>query len=422
MFDDRSAFYATKKGTTLKVGFVASTYPRFEGDGAGRFVQSIADALAALGHEVHVLAPYHPSVRPVESPIQIHHFRYIWPDALAIMGYAQAMDSDRSLHKLAYLLSPLYFLSGFIHLMWIARRYKIDVLHAHWVIPNAPIAALVAKFLHLPLVISLHGSDVFFAQKQFLLRRIAKWAFSRAVATTACSPDLLEGALEIGAPKAKTHLLIWGADPNVFDQVVDAMHVRSQWGIHPSEGVVLSLGRLVKKKGLQYLLQAIPRVLERVPNTRFVIAGSGPELDALREQADQLSVLEQVVFPGEVRWNDVPNVLKMCDIFVVPSVHDENGNVDGLPTTILEAMAAGRPVVASNVAGIPLAVIDRETGMLVDEANSMQLAEAITELLLSPDLAKEYGLAGRARVEAELNWNSVARKFVEFYNLGCDVS
>jgi glycosyltransferase involved in cell wall biosynthesis len=216
--------------------------------------------------------------------------------------------------------------------------------------------------------------------------------------------------------------LIWGADPNVFDQVVDAMHVRSQWGIHPSEGVVLSLGRLVKKKGLQYLLQAIPRVLERVPNTRFVIAGSGPELDALREQADQLSVLEQVVFPGEVRWNDVPNVLKMCDIFVVPSVHDENGNVDGLPTTILEAMAAGRPVVASNVAGIPLAVIDRETGMLVDEANSMQLAEAITELLLSPDLAKEYGLAGRARVEAELNWNSVARKFVEFYNLGCDVS
>ncbi len=100
----------------VRIAFVASTYPRFPGDGAGRFVLSMAEAVTSLGHEVHVVAPYHPAVAPTPGPVIVHHFRYIWPDAWAIMGYAQAMESDKSLRKGAYLLAPLYFLFGLLKL------------------------------------------------------------------------------------------------------------------------------------------------------------------------------------------------------------------------------------------------------------------------------------------------------------------
>jgi glycosyltransferase involved in cell wall biosynthesis len=148
----------------LRIGFITSTYPRYQQDGSGRFVQSIAEALSDLGHEVHVLAPYHPSISQLKSSVHVHHFRYIWPDKLAIMGYGHAMDSDRSIYRLAYLLAPFYFIFGLLRLINLTRRFKFDIIHAHWVIPNASMAAVVAYLFRIPLVITLHGSDIFVAQ------------------------------------------------------------------------------------------------------------------------------------------------------------------------------------------------------------------------------------------------------------------
>ncbi len=392
----------------VRIAFVASTYPRFPGDGAGRFVLSMAEAVTSLGHEVHVVAPYHPAVAPTPGPVIVHHFRYIWPDAWAIMGYAQAMESDKSLRKGAYLLAPLYFLFGLLKLMTLARRKKLDAIHAHWVVPNAPLAALVARWLGVPLVISLHGSDIFMALGNPILRPIARWAFGQAALITACSPDLLEGALKLGAPASRTRLVPWGADPDIFHPELDGSAMRRAWGIPADATVAASLGRLVRKKGLSVLVRAIPAVLERVPDAYFVVAGEGPELAELQSMAQQLGVAERVIFPGPLAWPQVPQFLAAATLFVVPSVHDEKGNVDGLPTTILEAMAAGKPVVASDVAGISLAVTHGESGLLVPEGDTDALAAALISVLADPERVIALGHAGRRRVETELNWRQVA--------------
>lgn len=400
----------------MRIGFITSTYPRYQEDGSGRFVQSIAEALSDLGHEVHVLAPYHPSISQLNSSVYVHHFRYIWPDKLAIMGYGHAIDSDRSIYRLAYFLAPFYYIAGLFQMIKLTRRFKFDIIHAHWVIPNASIAAVVAYLFRIPLVITLHGSDIFVAQRNPFFAWLAGRMFKIASAVTACSPELLQGALALGAESQRTHLIIWGADPEVFSPSEDRSRYRSQWDIPTDAPVILSLGRLVKKKGIEYLVRAFPSVLQHYPNALLVIAGDGPEQTTLQALVKKLDMSASVRFVGAIPWDSVPLILQLCDIFTVPSIRDDRGNLDGLPTTILEAMASSRPVVASAIAGIPLAVINQQTGLLVPEADSNCLAQAINMLLANPALAQQYGQKGRKRVEMELNWRNVAQQFLVLYH------
>jgi len=399
----------------MKIGVIASTYPRFPGDGASRFVQSLSEALVCLEHQVHVLAPQHPQAVPMTYPVNVQRFRYIWPDSLAIMGYANAMESDQALRKLTYFLAGPFFLSGLLHFSQMAKKHQFDAIHAHWVIPNGPIAALVARRFHLPLLISLHGSDIFVARKNPVLRRIARWTFSQAGAITACSPDLAEGALDIGATPDQVHLIPWGAEPDQFQNPQGVEALRQRWNLPKHKQVILSLGRLVKKKGVEYLVRAAPLILETCPNTQIVIVGNGPERTSLQKLAAELKVADDILFIGELHWKEVPAALQLCDIFTVPSIHDENGNVDGLPTTILEAMASGKPVVGSNVAGIPLVVTSEQTGLLVAEANAFELAHALIDLLQSEPKRIRLGQEGQLRVVQEFNWIEVAKKFERLF-------
>lgn len=402
----------------MKICHVASTYPRHGEDGSGRFVQSMTEALVDLGHEVHAVAPYHPAVCPYASPVQLHHFRYVWPDRAAIMGYAEAMQSDTKLRSSAYLLAPLFATAEFQLLNRLTRQHKFDVIHAHWVIPNGFVAALVAQLHGIPLVLSLHGSDIFVAQRRPLFGALARWTFQRTSAVTACGPDLHEAALALGANPATTEIVPWGADPVVFGEPQDLTAIRQELGLQPGQPVLLSLGRLVRKKGIAYLVRALPTLLVQHPTLRCIVAGDGPEQVPLQQLADELNVSDHIHFVGNVRWDRVLQYFQLATLFVLPSIHDDNGNADAMPTTLLEAMAAGRPIVATAVNGIPLVVEDGKTGVIVPERDATALATAIDALLRDPARCDQYGAAARERVEQELNWHAVARKLEAFYRLG----
>jgi glycosyltransferase involved in cell wall biosynthesis len=172
---------------------------------------------------------------------------------------------------------------------------------------------------------------------------------------------------------------------------------------------------MVYKKGFEYLIRAVPAVLREHPNARVVLAGGGDLEDRLKSLVRQLGVERSVIMPGWVQRDKMPLYFSGCDLFVLPSVVDQQGNVDGLPNTLLEAMASARPVVATNVAGIPLAVKDGDSGLLVPEKQPGELSSAINLLLQSPELRVQYGEAARRRVERELNWDTTARTFISLY-------
>lgn len=398
----------------MKICMIASTYPRFDKDGAGRFNRSLGEALAALGHEIHVFIPYHPAIESYATPVRIHPFHYPGARHWPVMGYAGAMDSDRSLRWQAYLLILPFLLSGSLTLSRLAGCHDFDVIHSHWVLPNGPIGLVGQALARSPLFVSLHGSDIHFAKKNSLFALVARQTFKRAKGVTACSPQLYRSALELGASPYSTRLIAWGADPKAFACCPDTTELREQLNLNKGASVVLALGRLVGKKGFDVLLRAMPSVLTCSPETYCIIAGDGPEGSKLHALADQLGILDHVRFPGFIPWDQVRDYLHLSDLFVAPSVHDE-GNLDGLPTVILEAMAAGKPVVASNVAGIPLAVTHRETGILVPERDEKALGEAIYLLLQDEGLRNRLGVSGRERVCSELNWHQVARRFIAMY-------
>ena len=191
--------------------------------------------------------------------------------------------------------------------------------------------------------------------------------------------------------------------------------LRAQLGIALDAPVILALGRLVYKKGFEYLVQAMPQIVARRSDVRVVIAGDGPLQEDLARMASDLGVREHLQLVGGVRWNDTGQYFNMCDICVVPSVRDAEGNVDGLPNVLLEAMACGRPLVATRVAGIPEVVTHGQNGLLVEEKNPSQLADAVLQLLASPALLERYGAASRFKVETELTWSNIATRMVEVY-------
>ena len=398
----------------MKICMIASTYPRFDNDGAGRFNRSLAEALSRLGHEVHIVVPYHPAIEPYETPVHIHLFRYPGAEYWSVMGYANAMDSDRSLKWQAYLLILPFLFKGASTLSRLLKQHDFDVIHSHWVLPNGPIGLLGKVRTHSPLFVSLHGSDIYFARKNPIFSAVARCVFRHAQGVTACSPELYQSAIEMGASPDSTRLILWGADPEAFDSHRETSLVREQLELEKDAQVLLTLGRLVGKKGFDVLVRAMPSVLASFPKTYCIIVGDGPEGPHLQRLADQLGVLDHLRFPGFIPWNRVPEYLHISELFVAPSMHDK-GNLDGLPTVILEAMAAGRPVIASNVAGIPLAVVHDKTGLLVPERDEEALARAICHLLQDARLRDRLGEAGRARVHDELNWDQVAQQFVAMY-------
>ncbi|GIV67482.1 glycosyltransferase family 4 protein [Caldilinea sp.] len=401
---------------SLKICFVTSSYPLTARDGSARFIHSMAESLAAQGHRVDVVLPHHARLERWPNTVRLFPFRYVWPDKFAIMGYAQATHSDKKLRRLAYALAPGFAAQQALMILRLHRRFHYDVLHGHWVIPSGVTAAWASKQIERPLVISLHGSDIFFALKQPLLQFAARRALDVASTVTACSPSLYDGALALNANPQKVHLLPYGVRAENFQAGErERAQARESLGIAPDQLVISFIGRLVEKKGVEYLIKALPLVTSQMPRCLCLIGGAGPESARLSALAETCGVKESVRFLGNLEWNQVASLLSATDIFVAPSIHDSEGNADGLPNTVLEAMASGCPIVATNLPGISVAIVDGVHGLLVSERNHEELASAIIQLGKDSSLRATLGANAKRRAIQTFSWDAVARKLTEFY-------
>ncbi len=402
----------------MRVLMLTSSYPKFRGDTTAPFIESIATHIAAQGIETHIVLPEHRELKrgALEDGVHFHPYRYALKPEWTLWGYAEALRADVKLKRGVYALAPFALASSFQKMMALTARDKFDVIHAHWVLPNAPAAALVAQMRKLPLVISMHGSDVFMAEKNRAFGSAARWCFARAKWITACSDELMQRALAIGADENKTELIPYGADAKAFHvHPDDAQRVRAQLHLQNDDVMILAVGRLVYKKGFEFLVAAMPEILQRAPNARLVLVGYGDLRDELEAQARALDLNGRVTFAGRVPRQEIPAYFAASDIVSVPSVRDAAGNVDGLPNVVLEGMAAGKPIVASNIAGFPDVIGDGESGLLVPEKNSRALADAIVQLAHDAALRANLGANAREKIHTRLNWDNVARRFIEVY-------
>jgi glycosyltransferase involved in cell wall biosynthesis len=395
--------------------FLTQTYPRFDGDTSGPFIRDLARALVAGGDRVTVLAPHAEEVAAQwqDGGVEVKSFRYA-PERLELIGYSRSLDADEKMKPAAKAMAPLYVLGARRALAAELRRQSYDLLQAHWVVPNLfPAAALAGQ---LPLAVGLHGSDVFLAEKP-LVRQLVGRLLKKVGVLTGCSPELIERVCQLGFPAERSRVIPYGVDSCLFAPDPARRQIwRQKLGIPAEAPLILSVGRMATKKGFQVLLAELGRLMAAGnQDCHLVLAGGGDRLAEFKALAAPHA--GRVHFPGPVYRDSLPDLYRAADIFVLPAVHDRQGNVDGLPNVILEAMASRLPVVSTAISGIPLAIEDGVQGRLVAENDGPALVAALAALLADPARGKAMGEAGRRDAVEKLSWRAVAARYREAYEL-----
>ena len=290
-------------------------------------------------------------------------------------------------------LAPLFNPVALWRLTRLLVRERVTILQTHGARANF-YGRIAGRLAGVPVIIStVHNS-----LKDYEVRPFKRWLYMYLLRLTlplvhriicvsdANRRDLIE---ECPAVAAKTQTVYNGVDPSAFPSQPDRQTVRKELGTTHGP-VLVTIGRLTDQKGHRYLLQALPRLLETWPQLCCVFVGEGELRDALHHMAIDLGVEQACRFVG-VR-EDIADILAAADLFVLPSLSE------GFPFVLLEALAMGRPVVASRVNGVPELIEDHKTGLLVPARDPQALARAIREVLSDPIAASKMGAAGQIMV------------------------
>jgi sugar transferase (PEP-CTERM/EpsH1 system associated) len=293
---------------------------------------------------------------------------------------------------------------------WLLRAYRllkehqIHVMHSHEFATNV-YASFLSWVTGVPVVATAHGKN-YYGDKW---RRRAAYRFAaRHSVMVAVSNDLKRFLTErIGILPRHIRVVHNGIDLHQYSASETNAAIRAHLGIGTGQRVIGTVGNLFAVKGHTYLLKACKAVVGAYPNILVLIAGEGDQLGALEKEASDLGIAANVRFLGF--RDDVPALLHAMDVFVLPSLSE------GLPLAILEALALGKPVVATHVGGIPEVVQDGLTGFLVAPKDPQALAEKILLLLRHPETASDLGRAGRRRVEDAFSIKKMIHEYQWLY-------
>jgi glycosyltransferase involved in cell wall biosynthesis len=304
------------------------------------------------------------------------------------------------------------------------RRQRYDVILAGSTLV-VPMARLLGQLFHVPVVALVHGLDLVYPQP--LYQGLVRAVLPTCARVIAVSQATGEAAQQRGVAPARLVIIPPGIVWAEFATVPDVQAVRQRYGL---EGrlVLLSAGRLVRRKGvLEFIATALPSIVARYPETLFLVAGDHPHQalahtedlrGQIRETVQRLGLAPHVRLLGWLPRPELVQLYHSCDLFVLPALAVP-GDMEGFGLVLLEANAAGKPVVATRLGGIPDAVQHGHSGMLVEAGDGPALARAIIDLLTDRRRRAQLGAAGRARVQAQFDWPLVAQRYVEVLTTLC---
>lgn len=291
-----------------------------------------------------------------------------------------------------------------------------NVVHAHFLYPSGFVGLIHKYFLRKPCVVTMHGADIqvdkstgYGKRIDWRLDLIIKFVLRNVDVLIAPSKLLAEEAIKAGADPSKVHIIPNGVDISRFNPSISGKMIRKRLGIGPDEHVVLTISRFHPKKGHAFLVKAIPMVLKEFPDTKFVLCGEGPEKQTIINMVKSLGLFKNVLFAGFIDEKEKPMYYAAADVFALPSL------VEGAPIVILEALASGKPLVASRTGNIPELVRDGVSGILVNPQDTVQIAKAIIRYLENPSLREIGGITGREEIVKNYSWETIAKKTLALY-------
>ncbi len=386
----------------MRILHVVTAFPRRPDDVITPWLVELLRRLKARGHEVEVFtSAYRGGGNRAFEGIPVHRFRY-FPARLEDLTHDEAVP-DRLRRSFRYRLAvPAYLACGMAAIWRLCRERPYHVIHVHWAMPHILFAWAAQVACRARLVVTFYGVELRWTRHAFgPLRWLLVRAARRADAAVAISRDTAEEVRRLA-----------GVMPAVIPYGV-GLSPQAAAGPTPADGrfTVLFVGRLVERKGVRVLLDA----MAQLGACRAVIVGDGPERGNLEAYAAALGVGERVSFRGRISAAELAQAYATAQAFVLPAVVDQRGDTEGLGVVLLEAMSHGVPVVASRIGGITDIVEDGNTGLLVAPGDARQLAAAVQRLAEDITLARRLGEAGRRLVQERFSWEGIAASWEDVY-------
>lgn len=397
----------------MKVCILTTSFPRSKKDSAGIFLYHLSRWLVKKGVSVEVIAPHDFRCHFTENweNIQIHRFPYFFPFRLQRLCYGAGIVKNIKNNLLAILQLPSLCVSEFFYSLVMIRKIKPDIIHAHWSLPQGLIGIVLKKVFNVPCVTSIHGTDMHGLRSR-IFKALNRMVIGNSDACTANSRATARLARQVGA-NANIEVVPMGVDTDYFSKAQNIVSLKRRFEV---EGpVILFVGRLIDLKGIVYLINAMPAIVQRFPATKAFIIGSGPMKDALVGLTENLALQKNVVFINQMAQEDLVPFYSMADVFVLPSIVNESGETEGLGVVLLEAMACGLPVIGSNVGGIPDIISHGETGLLARQKDAQDLSNQIFKLFTDEGLRKKVIRNARNLIETQFSWAVVAEHFIHIY-------
>jgi phosphatidyl-myo-inositol dimannoside synthase len=284
--------------------------------------------------------------------------------------------------------------------------HRPNVLHSGDLYPPGVIAIILQKLLGIPFIAYCHGEDITLTDERRFQPRLRNMIYRSANAIIANGDFAVQNLSRIGIESKKIHKITPGLDVSSFYPDTSNMELRQQYGID-GELVLMTVARLVSRKGHSRVIRALAKLRSGIPPFKYVIVGRGPLEAELRALTAQLNLEDRVVFAGFVADDALNRHYNLADIVVMPNTGDD-GDVEGFGMVFLEANATGKPVIGGRSGGTAEAILDKETGFLVDPSDDQELHNALYALLTDGELRRRMGLAGLQRVQTEFSWESRA--------------
>jgi len=381
----------------MKVCMLTWEYPPRIVGGIARHCEGLAKALAKKGVEVHVVTldfPGAPEYEEVDG-VEVHRVR-------CEIGHP---------NFLTWVMLFNHFLEK--RIANISDKADYDLIHIHdWLVASSGIAA--KHFMKKPMVATVHstehGRSGLHIPDSFTIDSWEWWGTYEASKIIVTSNSLKhEVCGHFHIPWEKVEIIPNGINTEKFKVSVDKIAVKSRYGISPNEKLVLYVGRLVPQKGVEYLIQAVPMIAGKYPNVKFLIVGEGWLRDYLESLAQSTGQRWRITFTGFIPDHEVVALMKSADVLVVPSVYEPFGIV------ALEGMAAGVPVIASQVGGLSEVIEHDKSGVFVYPRNPESIAWGVGHVLSNPGHAEWLVKNALEKVKNMFSWEAIAIKTVQVY-------
>lgn len=387
---------------------LTSTFPRWKNDTEPAFIYELCER---LGHsfKIIVLAPDAPGAKSHEflNGVEVYRYKYFFKKFQKI-AYQGGILSNLNRNKINYLMLPIFFISQALFIIKLLRRYKVSLIHAHWVLPQAFISVIIRLFfsIRIPVLCTLHGGDLF-AKNNVVVSGIMAWTLKKCEHITVVSNAMVDEIVNLGVDRNRISVLSMGVDLlNLFlprDKCVR------------DSSTILFVGRLVEKKGVKYLLEALKLVLSRNSQVRLVVIGDGPERKHLESLSVELGIKKNVEFAGSLVHNELAGYYQTATLAVFPFVVADSGDQEGLGLVVVEAMGCMCPVIVSELSVVEDIINDGENGVLVKPGDTKAIAEKILYILNNREISEEMGIKGRQSVLSKYDWTVISDNHAELY-------